>query len=145
MNINEIKQHLYKDNTDEAINYINAISDEETLYTYANNYNWDNGFKIPYAILDNKACTISVALLVFHLADGITYLESNTEYPDLLEWHEFIEYLYNRIISGAFSTGGIAFKPELSKIQEYKLKKTLSEEQQIFITPINGVECNQLI
>ena len=35
MNINEIKQHLYKDNTDEAINYINAISDEETLYTYA--------------------------------------------------------------------------------------------------------------
>ena len=51
MNINEIKQHLYKDNTDEAINYINAISDEETLYTYANNYNWDKAVMLPFSII----------------------------------------------------------------------------------------------
>lgn len=145
MNINEIKKHLYNDNIDNAINYVKQITDEETLYVYANNYNWDNGFSIPTAILDNKSCSLSVALLIFHLADGLTYIEKKVTNPNLPEWSHFIGSLYERIVSNEFSTGKVSFAPELSKVQLFKIKKLLNESEQIFVNDIIGSDCNILL
>lgn len=145
MNTEIIKNHIYNDTNEKAIEFISSINDEETLYIYSNNYNWDNGFQIPTAIINNSACTLSVALLIFHLADGITYLESKEENSNLPEWSLFIKELYNKIINNSFSKGTVHFSAELSKVQEYKIKKLLSDEELIFITDIPGTDCNILL
>ena len=138
MNTNEISKHLYNDDLNEAIKYINNIKDEETLFVYANNYNWDNGFEIPEAIIENKYCSISVALLLFDLADGISFLKNKGENSHLPDWSSFIKKLYAKVIKNEFASGKVRFSPELTKVQLYKLKKQLPENDQIFITEIEG-------
>lgn len=142
MNKEEIKIHLYNDTTTEAIKYINSLTDEESLYVYAYNYNWDNGFSIPYAILDNSNCTQSIALLLFELADGYTYLETKETDNQLPEWSKFIDSLYKDITNNRFLTGKVAYTPELTKVQLYKLKKVLSENETVFVSSIEGSNCN---
>lgn len=141
MNIKEIQKHLYNDSSESAIKYINILNDEESLFVYANNYNWDNGFDVPKAIINNPACSLSIALLLFYLADGITYLSTKKYNENLPEWSNFISFLYERIISNSFTVGKVSFKPDLSKIQLFKLKKSLSEKESIFITEIEGFDC----
>jgi len=73
MNKKQIKEHLYNDKTLAAVDYVKTLSDEEALAVYTYNYNWDNGFSVPSAILDNNNCSLSIALLLFELADGFTF------------------------------------------------------------------------
>lgn len=141
MNINDIQNHLYIDSNEMAIRYINSINDEETLFTYANNYNWDNGFDIPTAIANNASCSLSVALLLFYLADGISYLESKSSNSNLPEWSVFVAMLYERIISNHYSKGNVAFHLELTKVELFKLNKMLTDSEKIFITELDGTDC----
>ena len=138
MNKETIAQHLYNDNVSQAIKYVQNISDEETLFVYAYNYNWDDGFEIPKAIMANKYCTLSVALLLFRTADGLTFLQDQSSADSLPEWKDFITMLYEKIINKKFISGKASYDPELSKVQEYKLKKVLSSSENIFITRIAG-------
>lgn len=119
------------------IDYNKIIKSEKNLIQFVYSYNWDDGFKIPYKILEEKECTLQVALLIFEFADGITYLETKSEGLELPEWSKFISSLYDRILNGEFKMGDCVYNPELTKVQIYKLKKLLSEEEHIFITPIN--------
>lgn len=142
MNKKTIAQHLYNDNVSQAIKYVQNISDEETLFVYTYNYNWDDGFEIPKAILTNKYCTLSVALLLFRAADGLTFLQDQSFADSLPEWKDFITMLYEQIINGKYVSGKASYDPELSKVQEYKLKKTLAPEEYIFITALDGEDYN---
>ncbi|MCF0127731.1 MAG: DUF4274 domain-containing protein [Pseudobutyrivibrio sp.] len=141
MNKEQIKEHLYNDNVNEAIEFINSITDEESLGIYAYNYNWDNGFSVPSAILASSSCTMSIALLLFELADGFTYLQTKEADSDLPEWSVFIQSLYDRIKSYCFSKGETSYFPELSKVQLYKLKNSLDEDDHVFISAIDGIDC----
>lgn len=138
----ELERHLYNDNVDAAIKYVKSLDSEEQLYIYAYNYNWDDGFEVPEEILNNEHCTMSVALLIFDLADGMTYLQNKTDAPDLPEWSSFICKLYNRVMEHGFRNGKAAFKPDLSKVQIYKMKKMITEEEQVFISEIEGEDYN---
>ena len=62
--------HKDHDN-DEVKRIISQTEDQEILYVYAYNYNWDNGFDIPQTVLDNKKCDLSIALLIFYRAGGL--------------------------------------------------------------------------
>lgn len=42
-----VKALLYDADTDEVKRIISQTEDQEILYVYAYNYNWDNGFDIP--------------------------------------------------------------------------------------------------
>ena len=66
-----VKALLYDADTDEVKRIISQTEDQEILYVYAYNYNWDNGFHIPQTVLDNKKCDLSIALLIFYRADGL--------------------------------------------------------------------------
>ncbi len=117
---------------------LNGLKTEEDLDIYLRNYNWDDGFEIPIAILQKECCTLQVALQIFWLADGFTYLqekEGNLAEPN---WTAFMDSLYRNILSGKYKVGKLPFKPELNKVQIYRFKKLLSEEEMIFITPIEG-------
>jgi len=133
-----VKVLLYDTDDDEVKRTIFQTEDQELLYVYANNYNWDNGFDIPQAVLDNEKCDLSIALLIFYRADGLSYLEEKIDNANLPQWSSFIKRLYDSILTGKYQRGEIEFKVPLSKVQLFKLKKGITEEENIFIENIEG-------
>lgn len=54
------------------------------------------------------------------------------------QWSSFIKRLYDSILTGKYQRGEIEFKVPLSKVEFFKLKKTITEEEKIFIENIEG-------
>lgn len=108
------------------------------MYVYSYNYNWDNGFEIPQVILDNAQCDLAIALLLFYRADGAGYLFDKFYTESLSQWAPFIKGLYKSILDGKYRRGGIGFKVPLSKVQLFKLKKVLKEQENVFVENITG-------
>ncbi len=133
-----VKALLYDANNDEVKRTIFQTEDQEILYIYAYNYNWDNGFDIPQAVLDNEKCDLSIALLIFYRADGLSYLADKSDNANLPQWSSFIKKLYKSILEGKYHRGEIEFKVPLSKVQLFKLKKAITEEENIFTENIDG-------
>lgn len=133
-----LKDLIYNKSTKEVSKILGEIEDAYIIHIYMNNYNWDDGFEIPKRALSNPCCELSTALMIFYLADGIRYLEDKDEVKksDLVEWSRFLQELYNKIMCGKFKQGNIIFKPPLSKVQVYKLKKILNEDEKIFVNEI---------
>ena len=95
-----VKALLYDADTDEVKRIISQTEDQEILYVYAYNYNWDHGFDIPQTVLDNEKCDLSIALLIFYRADGLSYLEDKSDNINLPKWSSFIKRLYDSILTG---------------------------------------------
>lgn len=136
--ISNIKRLLYDTDNDEVKRIIFQTEDQEVLYVYTYNYNWDNGFDIPQIVLDNEKCDLSIALLIFYRVDGLSYLEDKFANAKLPQWSSFIKKLYDSILTGKYQRGKIGFKVPLSKLQLFKLKKVITEEENIFIENIEG-------
>lgn len=136
--ISNVRALLYDAANDEVKRTIFQTVDQEILYVYAYNYNWDNGFDIPQAVLDNEKCDLSIALLIFYRADGLSYLAEKSDNTNLPQWSSFIKKLYESILAGTYQRGEIGFKVPLSKVQLFKLKKSLAEEENIFTENIEG-------
>lgn len=132
-----VKSWLYDYTEDEVQVSISKTEDSEILYLYAYNYNWDDGFTIPQIILDHKKCNLSVALLIFYRADGVSYLFHKSEYNRVPQG-VFLKNLYDSIVNGKYRKADIEFKAPLSKVQFYKLKKILTEREHVFIENISG-------
>lgn len=133
-----IQDLLYAKPIHELNRYVASCKESDILHVFAYNYNWNNGFDVPNTIVSNPACSLGTALMVFYLADGYRYLTERNETSDIPEWLSFISNLYNRILSGNYAEGSIAFTVPLSKVQVFKLKKQLSDAEQIFVTSIDG-------
>lgn len=133
-----VKSLLYDSFCDEVKIILSETKDKEILYIYIYNYNWNNGFEIPQIVLNNDKCDLSIALLIFYRAEGLSYLMDKSENVNLLEWSLFIKKLYNSILEGKYKRGGIEFKIPLSKLQLFKLKKILVDQESVFIEDING-------
>ena len=136
--ISSIKALLYDTDNDEVKRTIFQTDDQEILYVYAYNYNWDNGFDIPQTVLDNDKCDLSIALLIFYRADGLSYLEDKSDNANLPQWSSFIKRLYESILTGKYQKGKLEFKVPLSKVQLCKLKKAIAEAEKIFTKNIEG-------
>ena len=136
--ISSVKALLYDTDNGEVKRTIFQTEDQEILYVYAYNYNWDNGFDILQTVLDNEKCDLSIALLIFYRADGLRYLEDKSDNANLPQWSSFIKRLYDSILTGEYQRGEIEFKVPLSKVQLFKLKKVTTEEENIFTENIEG-------
>lgn len=136
--ISSVKALLYDTDNDEVKRIIFQTEDQEILYVYAYNYNWDNGFDIPQTVLDNEKCDLSIALLIFYRAEGLSYLADKSDNVSLPQWSSFIKRLYDSILTGKYQRGKIEFKVPLSKVQLFKLKKAITEAENIFIENIEG-------
>ena len=134
----KVKELLYNVDNDEVKRVIFQTGDQEILYVYAYNYNWDNGFDIPQTVLDNEKCDLSTALLIFYRADGLSYLQDKSDNINLPQWSIFIKKLYNSILKGKYQRGKIEFKIPLSKVQLYKLRKEVTVEENVFTQNIEG-------
>lgn len=133
-----IQDLLYNKSLHDVKAFLISCRESDILHIYAYNYNWNNGFEIPTVIVENPACSLSTALMIFFLADGFRYLIEKNETSDIPEWLDFVSRLYNRIIIGNFPNSPIAFSVPLSKVQIFKLKKQLNEEEQVFVTAVDG-------
>lgn len=118
---------LHNENTEEIIKEINAIQDPEILHMFSMNYNWDDGFDIPFSIINNKNCDLGTALMIFYDADGYRVLEDSDELvnTNLTEWANFIQSLEKKILEKNFTKNNIKFVPPLTKVQIFKLKKKI--------------------
>lgn len=134
----KVKSLLYDSVKEEVQTTLSQIKEEDILYVYAYNYNWDNGFEIPQVILDNVQCDLSIALLLFYRADGVSYLLDKSCTESLSQWSSFIKGMYNSILDDKYRAGKIGFKVPLSKVQLFKLKKVLTEQENVFVENIMG-------
>lgn len=142
----EIQEMLYDKSTEEILKDIDNINDSETLYVYAYNYNWDNGFEIPQKIINKKCCDLSTALMIFYRSDGVRYLqEKNSENINLNNWSKFMKDLYAAIISRKFKKSTIKFELPLSKVQLFKLKKSININENVFIEEMGTQDLNIIL
>lgn len=119
---------LYEiEDTEAILKGISKLDDEEMLFAYCCEYNWDDGFEIPQAILEHKKCTLAIALLLFYEGDGLSYLFSKDEADDVEDsdedWYAFIENLYNQIKDGRYHLGEVHYENPLTKVEKYKINK----------------------
>ena len=88
-----------------------------------NEYNWDDGFDLPKELLENSDCDLALALEIFYLADGYSYLIDKAKSTPIKEWKLFVEKLYVDILAGKYIQTASNFENPLTKVQRYKLKK----------------------
>jgi hypothetical protein len=131
---------IYSKNRKDTIDEIKSITDFTLLHIIAGNYNWDNGFEIPYSIINNKNCDLGTALMIFYDADGYRALENKEELknPNLKEWANFISKIGEKIINNEFKVNHIKFIPPLTKVQIFKLKKNNPSITKVFIEETDG-------
>lgn len=124
---------------------VRAIDDEETLYAYMCNYNWDDGFEIPSIALKNKHCKLATALMIFYGASGMEMLVEKDMMKGSSKWAKFVEELYNQIVQNKYEPGIVGFTIPLSKVQKYKINKVITEKEQIFITDVEGIDARVIV
>ena len=146
--LQKISDILYAESNAKAVSYIKSLQTEDELFVLLDNFNWDNGFEVPQAVIEHSKCTLSIALLAFYRADGIRYLlDSEAAFVNFSskEWEEFIKDVYDKIIRRRFPNGNISFQPEIMRIQKFKLKKLKSALNPIFIDGVSGKDLNIVI
>ena len=146
--IQQISDILYAESNAKAVASLEQLQTEDELFVLLDNFNWNNGFEVPKAVLNHSKCSLSVALLAFYRADGIRYLlEGEAAFANSLskEWECFVKDVYTKILRGQFPSGAISFQPEITKIQKFKLKKLKPEIDERFLEGISGKDLNVVI
>lgn len=133
MNNDLIDKLLYDcEDRNEVLKEIDNITDEETLYSYVSQYNWDDGFIIPSKIIDHKCMSLSIALMLFYDAEGNLLFTDEIDHST--PQYEFVSKLYNRILNGTYKVGLTKYEIPLTKIEIFKyLKQGVNS---IFLTNI---------
>lgn len=127
---------LHNENIDQVKTELLGCKDKDYLNGFALEYDWNNGFDIPKAILSNPYCSLGTALVLFYQGDGYRYIKEKPESSDLPEWLTFISSLYFDIKGGKFGDTSVHFEVPLSKTQIFQLKKKLADDEQVFINNI---------
>lgn len=146
--IQQISDILYAESNAKAVASLDQLQTEDELFVLLDNFNWNNGFEVPKAVLTHSKCSLSVALLAFYRADGIRYLlEGEAAFANSLstEWEDFVKDVYTKILGGQFPSGAISFQPEITTIQKFKLKKLKPEIDERFLESISDKDLNVVI
>lgn len=140
-----LRKILYEMDYNEAVRYISEIKNSKLLHILAGNYNWNDGFDIPLAIINNKHCDIGTALMIFEYSEGYIMFFDD-KWKETLNFHtKFISNLKLRIETNDFKYKNIKFIPSLTKIEIFKLKKKCPLINKIFIEGTNGENIDIII
>ncbi len=89
-------------------------------------YNWDDGFETPNEMVNDPNCDLALALEIFYLADGYSFITRTSEDSISVyesEWNEFVSNLYINILNNRYKKTDVSFYIPLTKVQKYKLSK----------------------
>ena len=75
----QVAELLDIDNQNILLNKVAEITDQHVLHLLGRSYNWDDGFAVPEAIINNPNCCLGTALELFYLADGARYLKDKLD------------------------------------------------------------------
>ena len=132
-----IEMLIYQADIPKKISELRKINNPKLLFMFSYDYNWDDGFTIPFEIIKNPCCDMSTALLLFERSEGYEFLpDPSSDIDDDKEQAAFVKELYNRIVKNDFMLGQTAYQPVTSKVQIYKLKKLNPKVSDIFIKGI---------
>ena len=98
---------------------LKSLKSEVELKNFLEEYNWDDGFTIPAKILENEYCTLQIALRVFWLADGYSYLLERENASNDTKWITFMNNLYNNILEGRYYSGWFNSLYEIESFDSY--------------------------
>ncbi|MBO0589671.1 DUF4274 domain-containing protein [Sporosarcina sp. E16_8] len=120
-----LEELLYNTDKNNLISQLGNVDNPLILHFFAENYNWNSGFEVPKALIEDEYCDLGTGLLIFHYADGFRMLENPEEVSNsaLEEWKDFLLNLYNKLINLNFKIQNISFEPELTKNQIYRIRK----------------------
>ena len=139
---------LYSESKAEAVKLVQSINSEDELFILLDNYNWDNGFEVPEAIITHPNCTLPIALLAFYRADGIRYLfEEEDTFKNRLSksWDIFIKKVYDNLLKERYPSGSISYQPEITTIQKFKLKKLHLNINSFILDGVSGKDVQILL
>ena len=139
---------LYSESKAEVVKLVQSISSEDELFVLLDNYNWDNGFEVPEAIINHPNCTLSLALLAFYRADGIRYLfEEEDTFKNRLSksWEIFIKKVYDNLLKERYPSGSISYQPKITTIQKFKLKKLHLNINSFILDGVSGKDVQILL
>lgn len=151
MNAEQLKKLsdiLYSENKSEVVKLVQSINAEDELFVLLDNYNWDNGFEVPEAIITHTNCTLSVALLAFYRADGLRYLFEGEDVfanPLSKSWKTFIKEIYDKILKEHYPIGNISYDPEITNIQKFKLTKLHPNLSSFILDGVSGKDLHILL
>lgn len=146
--LKKLSDALHSENKSEVVKLVHSINAEEELFVLLDNYNWDNGFEVPEAIITHTNCTLSVALLAFYRADGLRYLfEGEDAFANSLSksWETFIKEIYDKILKEHYPIGNISYGPEITNIQKFKLKKLHPNLSSFILDGVSGKDLHILL
>ena len=146
--LKKLSDALHSENKSEVVKLVQSINAEDELFVLLDNYNWDNGFEVPEAIITHTNCTLSVALLAFYRADGLRYLfegEDAFANPLSKSWETFIKEVYDRILKEYYPIGNISYDPEITNIQKFKLKKLHPNLSSFILDGVSGKDLHILL
>lgn len=146
--LKKLSDILYSENKSEVVKLVQSINAEDELFVLLDNYNWDNGFEVPEAIITHTNCTLSVALLAFYRADGLRYLfegEDAFANPLSKSWKTFIKEIYDKILKEHYPIGNISYDPEITNIQKFKLKKLHPNLSSFILDGVSGKDLHILL
>ncbi|MEK4407086.1 DUF4274 domain-containing protein [Sporosarcina sp. FSL K6-1540] len=121
-----MEELLYNTDKNNLISQLSNVDNSLMIHFFTANYNWNSGFDVPKALIENEYCDLGTGLLIFHYADGFQMLENpeGVSNSALEEWKDFLLNLYNKLLKMGFKTRNISFEPELTKIQIYRIRKS---------------------
>ena len=139
---------LYSESKAEAVKLVQSINSEDELFVFLHNYNWDNGFEVPEAIITHPNCTLPIALLAFYRADGIRYLvegEDAFANPLSKSWEILIKKVYDNLLKERYPSGSISYQPEITTTQKFKLKKLHPNLSSLILDGVSGKDLQILL
>lgn len=112
--------------------YDNILDDDTSVHTLADimeEYNWDDGFELPYSIAMHKNCDLAIALKIFYDGEGYLKFFDKKFYESENEAHlrAFIEPIYSRIVNGCYKRE-LHYRIPLSDSDKEELKRLGAEE-----------------
>lgn len=107
------------------------------LDEFIDSYQWDDGFELPFYIMQHKNCELGTALKMFYCSEGLEFFEEDFyEYFDE-KWIAFVEILYHKIENKEFKRGIVKFEIPFDAETRKERKDTLRIPE-VFLTDIES-------
>lgn len=118
---------------------IDETTDAETLDKYLGEYNWDDGFAVPYLITSHPNCELATAVNAFWLAEGFVYFSDSfwsTSQGAEAQWKEFVVFVTENILGGAYKKGKLPYPKRWAEELHMDIKKKQTGNPSDLIEPI---------
>lgn len=115
-----------------------SISSEEILCLYVYNFNYDGNIEKLNYVIENLHCTRNVALKMFYLLDGYSFLLGEEQIFSDEQVIQLLNEIYKRLVNNSFKIGDIRVKSEFTKVQIYKLQKVNPQLSEDILFGIEG-------